>query len=950
MKPKEIINNFLKKIQKTSPLLKLTIIFITYMFFEGYLKISFDSHLIILGLKYLFAVIFFVVLLANIKKLKINIETGIIILYALITAVQIFNPLLFSLKGLFVSLAGLAWQIGFITFAPLFPIIFKDKKDIEIIFKLIIGLSTISAIVSYFQLFFRTETYNLMYFFKDKIPSTGYMGRSPLGFGITPPVVWYFISTIFCLHFLFKKEQKNKAAYFLLLSNILTALFITGLRMVVLLTAISSFIFILINHKRIFNKKPTKYAIIGVIVLIIAIGTISPSITEINKAKYAELLNPFETYKAQRGWTWKIALEIIEQYPLGTGLRGGGRINTEDFGIKSIDIYTRDNYILPKLAETGIPGLTIYALLCAYLLIKGFRIILTEKSEYIKLLTTTALSILIAFMIGLGFNGGPQAFISWILIGLLFNIESKNKFDIKKMFKTFNKNLTTLLPLVIISGFLLFILFTLAINSLIWAIIIAVIFLISLTNPKIMLLILPIIIAINLGIGYQRELNYPIMLIMAAVICLAWTFKKLTSKKWEIKNRKLFYIIFLIFIISAITLIFTGPTINLGNISEVVFSGFKSEYFGLRQLTEIVSTLLLIIMVPEIFKKEDTKKIITATIIAISLICIFTFIPLSNLNKLPSHIERIEDNNSGIKGDNSGIEDNNLEIKGDNSKIVKNIPRYTGFDNNPNRLASILGLFIPLLLAPLLFGKSRKKYLFIIPILALSIGVLLTISKSTISAMALTIMAMFIIKIFSMIKNKKRNNITTTLIILTILITLITISMFIPWNHIIKRYQTAGEENIDNWKPGTRNHMYSHVLKNPTISKIIFGEGLGSYRKYFENGLKICDTNPNYCKVFYKEQGFMRLRIAHLHNLFLDILNNSGIMVLILFISLITITLSKIYRGVKTKPSPIKPILIGIFFTTIALLINSIYDVPTFAMEINIIFNYLLGIGLMLAE
>jgi len=394
---------------------RLLLIFIIYMHFEGFLKLFFNYHPIIHTFKYIFAIIFFLTWIIDIKIHKTKISYTLA-LFSIFVLIQFLNPLMWQGKGILLSVLGLFYQIGYL---PLFFIGYKilNKERIKKLMYLIIGLSTISAITAHIQYLIGHPDYLYLMPYKatEFVISHGHV-YGPIAFDLIPPVFWYMAGLIFCLNFYFLNKRKN--LFSLLGLNLIAAILTSGLRTGMLFSAVAIILFLIFRiNQTLTIRNIKKIAILFVFGIIILGFLLTNVLDERQKDRYEILKNPFKAYIEKRGFTWTNTIKLIKNYPLGIGLRHGGEtissINPEKFGIQKSGIWMGDNYFNIVIGELGLIGFFSLIILFYFIIKIGINNYIKINNKEIRVLISSFLSIIIVFMMS-SIYGTPNSWMFWL--------------------------------------------------------------------------------------------------------------------------------------------------------------------------------------------------------------------------------------------------------------------------------------------------------------------------------------------------------------------------------------------------------------------------------------------------------------------------------------------------------------------------------------------------------
>lgn len=398
---------------------RLILIFITFIHFEGFLKLYFDYHPIIHGFKYVFAVIFFLIWVIDIRTFKTELSYPIA-LFSIFVLIQLINPLMLQGKGILLSMLGLFYQIGYL---PLFFIGYKiiNQERIKKLMYWIIGLSSLSAITAHIQSAIGVPQFLVYMPYKSTEFVLSHVGAyGPIAFDLVPPVSWYLIGLIFCMYFVLL--NKNKLLFSLLGLNLLAANLMTGKRIGIVILFITVAIFLIFRIKQTLQFKNIKKIVIAflfcIIILIFFFTTLA---NENQRERYLSLKNPIKAYLKNNGFTWINMINLILKYPFGGGLRHANIIPNERFGIKPLAVYTGDNYLNIVFGELGVPGFFSLIILFYFILKIGIKNYFEINNKESKLIISCLLSIIISFMIS-SIYGTPNGWAFWLFLGIIINI------------------------------------------------------------------------------------------------------------------------------------------------------------------------------------------------------------------------------------------------------------------------------------------------------------------------------------------------------------------------------------------------------------------------------------------------------------------------------------------------------------------------------------------------
>jgi len=408
---------------KENNVFKLLLIFIIFMHFEGFLKLYFNYNPLIHGFKYIFATIFFLIWIINIKKFKTPISYPIA-LFSIFVLIQFLNPLMWQGKGILLSILGLFYQIGYL---PLFFIGYKilNKERIRKLMYWIIGLSTISAITAHIQYMIGHPDYlSLMpYQATNFVLSHGNV-YGPIAFDLIPPTTWYMAGLIFCFYFYFL--NKKRFLFSILGLNLIAAILMSGLRIGMLTSAIAIMIFLTFRIKQTLTTKNVKKIAIASIFGILLLSLLFTNVlNDRQRSRYEILKNPIKAYIEKRGFTWINTGKLILNYPFGGGLRHGGVVPDLDkrFGISPLNVYTGDNYFNIVLGELGISGFLILFILFYFITKKSINNYFNINNKESRLIIAAFFSLLIIFMMTSIY--GVQGLMFWLFLSIIINIPNQ---------------------------------------------------------------------------------------------------------------------------------------------------------------------------------------------------------------------------------------------------------------------------------------------------------------------------------------------------------------------------------------------------------------------------------------------------------------------------------------------------------------------------------------------
>jgi len=408
---------------KDENIFRLIVLFIVFMHFEGFLKLFFNYHPLIHGLKYVFATVFFIIWLVDIEKFKTPIHYPMI-LFCIFVFIQLLNPLMWSPGGIIISILGLFYQIGYL---PLFFIGYKilNKNRLTKLMLLIILLATLSAITAHVQYKIGVPNYiNLMPYTATPFVIGHANVYGPIAFDLIPPNWWYMAGLIFCLYFYFSGE--HRLLFSVLGLNLLAAILMSGLRMSMLLSGVAVCMFLLFRIKQALSSKDIKKIAFALIFAAVILAFLVTNIlTESQKERYILLANPIAAYIDQRGFTYLQIKDTILKYPFGAGLRHGG-IETNVEADSTEFVNAGDNYFNGVLGELGILGFISLIVLFYFILKKGLANYFSVRDKKSKLTIAAFTSIIFVFMIG-SIYGSPNGWMFWMFSAIVLNTTYLNR-------------------------------------------------------------------------------------------------------------------------------------------------------------------------------------------------------------------------------------------------------------------------------------------------------------------------------------------------------------------------------------------------------------------------------------------------------------------------------------------------------------------------------------------
>jgi hypothetical protein len=388
------------------------------MHFEGFLKLFFNYHPLIHGFKYIFATVFFLIWIIDIKAFKTQLSYPIA-LFSIFVLIQFLNPLMLQGKGPILSVLGLFYQIGYL---PLFFIGYKilNKERITKLMYWIIGLSTLSAIFAHIQYMIGYPDYlSLMPYQATEFVLSHASSYGPIAFGLIPPTGWYMVGLIFCLYFYFL--DKKKFLFSILGLNLIAAILMSGLRIGMLTSAVAIIVFLTFRIKQTLTiKNIKKIAIASVLGILLLSFLLTNVLSERQIRRYEVLKNPIKAYIETRGFTWINTVNLILYYPFGGGLRHANIIPSERFGVKPLTVYTGDNYFNKVLGELGIPGFLALLILFYFITKISINNYFNINNKENRLAIAAFFSILIIFMIVSIY--GTNSLMFWLFSAIIINI------------------------------------------------------------------------------------------------------------------------------------------------------------------------------------------------------------------------------------------------------------------------------------------------------------------------------------------------------------------------------------------------------------------------------------------------------------------------------------------------------------------------------------------------
>jgi putative inorganic carbon (hco3(-)) transporter len=164
------------------------------------------------------------------------------------------------------------------------------------------------------------------------------------------------------------------------------------------------------------------FSFLGIIVVIISV----PELREISVNLYSRILDIFSgTQDDSSGIRLMLGFAGIkmffDSYMLGVGIRGFPEYFTNYYSIQeSIGVVEPHNVIYELLAELGLPGFLLFLLLVIIIFRKASANIRNSDNELDKIVATTLIASLTAFMIFYQFYGGAlYSTLLWAIIGLI---------------------------------------------------------------------------------------------------------------------------------------------------------------------------------------------------------------------------------------------------------------------------------------------------------------------------------------------------------------------------------------------------------------------------------------------------------------------------------------------------------------------------------------------------
>ncbi len=407
----------------------LLLVFIVYMHFEDLVKLYFNYHPIAHGFKYVFALVFFLIWIFQIGVVNTRFTIPLAV-YLFFVFVQFINPLMFGKQGFMLSVIG---SLYYIAFVPLFFVAHRvfDIERLKKTLWIVLGLACFSALAAHIQFFLGWQRYlQLMPYSHEMFLRTkNFVFHGPLAFSVKPPRYWYvagiMISSIFVL-----SEKKKLIAGFLGL-NCLLALALSGMRFAMAASFFSLMIVFFFGLRK--QKISNAMRIAAVLILLL---TMFFPFSMLPKQRYIQFItNPVGTYIQQRGRMWPQFFRDIVKYPLGTGLRAGGHIDTERFKVPDVSMRAGENYIAVIASQIGIFGLIAVLWLYVAIARKFYENLSLRRFRYFVSLGIFAL--LFSFMFEVGFfpGEGPSYWMFWLFSGVLFKID---KMEVQKMRKTYS--------------------------------------------------------------------------------------------------------------------------------------------------------------------------------------------------------------------------------------------------------------------------------------------------------------------------------------------------------------------------------------------------------------------------------------------------------------------------------------------------------------------------------
>lgn len=414
-------------------------------------------------------------------------------------------------------------------------------------------------------------------------------------------------------------------------------------------------------------------------------------------------------------------------------------------------------------------------------------------------------------------------------------------------------------------------------------------------RPKQAILSLIPLTAIIVALSSGESYNFPEITFILIAVSFVWALKKIINNDYGVKNANLFYLVFGLSIFSFIVGISRG-SFQISNLSIILFVNSLDPMFGLRLIVDFLFSALLIIIVSNEFKKEDLKLFEIPILLAGGIILLFSIFHFISFNP---------------------------------------VTRFTGFLSNSNKYSIVILIFLPIFLSMALFSEGYKKWTSAILAFLFLIFISFTLSRNSIA------ISFFILIIFFLKKVRKFNKIgfyKKAFALLGIFVVLIVILLqIIPTGEIYTRltdsyyYYTFSD-------PQSRTGMATYVISEIKISPL-FGEGPGSFRLYQNYLWKYLEEANETSGYFYSSSPILH-RNTHMHSIIFDTLLNVGLIGALILFLIFFIVMKKAWKNKKT------PLEEGIFYSLVAVLLNSILDMPLYGIEIATLFYIFSGMAI----
>lgn len=457
-----------------------------------------------------------------------------------------------------------------------------------------------------------------------------------------------------------------------------------------------------------------------------------------------------------------------------------------------------------------------------------------------------------------------------------------------------------LVAITLVLLFSLIILIAISLEIPIFFLIAAIIALLFLFKPKCVILFSIPLFALIISLSSNEAYNYPEIVFVLICLSLGWSIKRLIKYKEGLKNRNILYLILAFTIVAALVGFFKG-SFQVSSFTQIMFTNVLSPLFGIRIVIDFFFASILMLIISNEFKKDEINLFMIPLAISALIIIFFSLNHISSFDFLE---------------------------------------RFSAFQSNPNRYSAILLLFVPIFLSLSLAVKNQlKKTIFISLFIFLLVLISFTISRNSI-VIASAICIFLIAKKFKQIIDSKKFKILiiSLIIIATVVFVLF---QFFPIEKISLRFTNSTNYCIEQL-PTCRGTMDEYSLQK-TFEDPLFGAGIGSYQtyqKYILDSLKVNNITTEYSYKYYNITTNILYRNTHMHNIILDTSFNTGLIGLILLSLIFFMILKSSWEG---RAIPLKE---GIFYSIIAILANSMLDMPLYGTEVAAFFYTLAGIAL----